>query len=56
MKTLPSDVSKLVTEHPQEIRDALRKLREGETTSVTLKFAGEKAIVIARRAPTEPAK
>lgn len=56
VKTLSSDVSKLVTEHPQEIRDALRKLREAGTTSVTVKIGGEKTIVISRQTPTEPAK
>lgn len=56
MRTLPSDLRKLVTEHPQEVRDALRKLREDGSTPVTLTIPGRKSIVIARVTTTKPAK
>ncbi len=56
MQTLTTGVQKLVTEHGQDVRDALRKLRDPRETEVTITGKDGKPIVIERLNPTKPAK
>jgi len=56
MQTLPTDLRKLVTEHAQDVRDALRKLRKPGKTEARITVQGGEAIIIQPLNPPKPAR
>ena len=52
MRTLPFALRKLIEEHPQAVRDALRHLRDPNVTEARICVAGKDDIVIRPLYPT----
>jgi hypothetical protein len=56
MQTLPTDLKNLITRHQQEVREALRQLRDPKRTEVKITVENGEDIVIQPLHPSKPAK